>query len=386
MPIQFASYLTPRTGNTYALLDDKYIKGGYRVVADVTARNSIDASCKKSGMLVHTLDDGKIWKLGGDLVTWVEYTVGGGTNGSKWLSGSGVPSVGAGNVDDFYINTLNGDYYKKTNSTTWTVQGSLKGNTGATGPAGATGSQGPQGPQGLTGPAGPAGSGQSAYQLAVSLGFVGTEAQWLSSLVGPQGVAGAQGPQGAQGPAGPIGLTGPQGPSGSVTAGSVVAGTFGYNNTYPNQSSFPSASSLAGTVVIDGSNGSAFYSNGTNWVAIGAATNIPYDIALNIFGKLDVANKLLSAFVATRNITISSQTSSLAVESKIPSSSNVSLILKHNSIQIGTVSFTSGSTNGTLTIPSTVNLVPGSLLELYNSATPDTALENVMLTITANLS
>ena len=117
-------------------------------------------------------------------------------------------------------------------TTTWNaLPYGFRGDTGAagpagpTGPAGATGPQGPQGPagpagadstvpgpQGPQGPAGPTGpSGSSAYQVAVAGGFVGTEAQWLASLVGPQG------PQGIQGPAGPkgdTGDTGPQGPQG----------------------------------------------------------------------------------------------------------------------------------------------------------------------------
>lgn len=53
--------------------------------------------------------------------------------------------------------------------------------------------------------------GASAYEVAVANGFVGTEAQWLASLVGPQGAAGPQGPQGETGPAGP------QGPAGTTS-------------------------------------------------------------------------------------------------------------------------------------------------------------------------
>ena len=60
-----------------------------------------------------------------------------------------------------------------------------------------------------TGPQGPRGEkGDSAYAAAVANGFVGTEAQWLTTLVGPQG---PQGPQGAQGAQGAQGETGPQG-------------------------------------------------------------------------------------------------------------------------------------------------------------------------------
>jgi len=69
-----------------------------------------------------------------------------------------------------------------------------------------TGPQGPQGPQGVQGIQGVPGAdgingtngtngvnGQSAYQIAVANGYVGTESQWLASLQGPQGPAGANG-------------------------------------------------------------------------------------------------------------------------------------------------------------------------------------------------
>lgn len=59
--------------------------------------------------------------------------------------------------------------------------------------------------------------GASAYEIAVSNGFVGTEAQWLASLEGADGADGATGPagvDGAVGPTGPIGPEGPEGPEG----------------------------------------------------------------------------------------------------------------------------------------------------------------------------
>ena len=51
-------------------------------------------------------------------------------------------------------------------------------------------------------------NGKSAYEVAVDEGFVGTEAEWLASLVGPQGAQGVQGPQGIQGVQGIQGETG----------------------------------------------------------------------------------------------------------------------------------------------------------------------------------
>lgn len=75
--------------------------------------------------------------------------------------------------------------------------------------------------------------GQSAYALAVQLGYTGSESAWIASLKGakgdkgdtgaqgPKGETGATGPQGPQGPTGatgargPTGATGPQGPAGA---------------------------------------------------------------------------------------------------------------------------------------------------------------------------
>lgn len=54
-----------------------------------------------------------------------------GIDGSKWLSGSGAPAAGLGNVDEYYIRTDNGDVYKKTDATTWTVIMNIKGPSGA---------------------------------------------------------------------------------------------------------------------------------------------------------------------------------------------------------------------------------------------------------------
>ena len=59
--------------------------------------------------------------------------------------------------------------------------------------------------------------GDSAYQIALSTGFEGTEEEWIASLKGPKGDPGETGPQGEQGiqgPKGDTGLTGPQGETG----------------------------------------------------------------------------------------------------------------------------------------------------------------------------
>lgn len=62
--------------------------------------------------------------------------------------------------------------------------------------------------------------GDSAYEVAVKNGFVGTEEEWLESLKGETGSMGPQGPKGDKGEIGPAGKDGkdgeqgPQGPAG----------------------------------------------------------------------------------------------------------------------------------------------------------------------------
>ena len=58
-----------------------------------------------------------------------------GLDGATWHTGTGVPSSGLGVNNDLYINTSNGDYYKKV-AGTWTLQANLTGPQGPTGPAG----------------------------------------------------------------------------------------------------------------------------------------------------------------------------------------------------------------------------------------------------------
>lgn len=57
-------------------------------------------------------------------------------------------------------------------------------------------------------------SKKGAYELAVEHGFEGTEEEWLASLKGDPGPAGANGQQGDPGPVGPAGPQGPKGDTG----------------------------------------------------------------------------------------------------------------------------------------------------------------------------
>ena len=114
----------------------------------------------------------------------------------------------------------------------------VQGPQGIQGPIGLTGAEGPQGIQGIQGVAGVNGTdGRSAYEIAVLNGFIGTETQWLLSLVGATGTVGAtgatgaQGPQGIQGPVGNDGATGAQGPTGLIASGTTAGNTAYWDGT-----------------------------------------------------------------------------------------------------------------------------------------------------------
>lgn len=84
MPISLASYIQPRNAtnpdpalrNTYYLLEDIYIKGGYQVRAAYSDLAGINPLNVKSGMLVYTQAEKKLWVLGDDLTTWSEFKTG----------------------------------------------------------------------------------------------------------------------------------------------------------------------------------------------------------------------------------------------------------------------------------------------------------------------
>lgn len=80
---------------------------------------------------------------------------------------------------------------------------------------------------GVSGDGTPGDPGDSAYQVAVNNGFIGTEQQWLDSLVGPAGADGADGADGAPGAKGDQGDPGPAGADGTDGQGVPIGGTAG---------------------------------------------------------------------------------------------------------------------------------------------------------------
>ena len=279
MPISLASYIVPKNGGQFYLVEDKFVKGGYHVCADNAERDAIFSSALKNGTLAYTADSDKYWRYSESLTQWIEIPL---------------------------------------------------GVAGPQGPAGATGAQGPQGPQGI------------------------------------------QGPQGPQGPAGTF--------SGTYTGSGSVTGTWSYKNAYTNQSAFPSASNLNGTVVVALDTKKAYVSDGTNWKEIQYAGNLAYDIALNVYGQPNTANDLLASFTVPRAVTIASGASGVA-SCNTATSAALTLSIKVNGAQVGTASFAAGATSGTVNFTSQVNLTSGQILTLFIPATPDATIQDIAVTI-----
>lgn len=193
-----------------------------------------------------------------------------GTNGATWYTGTVVPATTTGALNDLYLNTTTGDYYKKTGANAWTMQANLngpQGPQGLTGVAGPTGAQGPQGPAGATGATGPQGlTGATGAQ-----GIQGVAGS--TGAAGPQGPTGTTGAQGIQGVAGPTGATGPQGPTGATgAAGSNANITMGAISATANVNGGVISSGVLTLTPADAING-GIITNGTQSI-IGSKTFI----------------------------------------------------------------------------------------------------------------
>lgn len=101
-------------------------------------------------------DNGKLYKKTA-VSTWeFQYDTTGttGAAGDTWLDGAGVPAGALGTIGDYYLNSVTGDYYKKTAASIWTLQGNIAGPQGNQGNQGNDGADGATGLQGVPGPPG----------------------------------------------------------------------------------------------------------------------------------------------------------------------------------------------------------------------------------------
>jgi len=118
-----------------------------------------------------------------------------GLNANQILSGAGAPAAALGNDNDFYLDTANGDYYKKTTGS-WAVVINLKG---------ADGNDGVDGPQILNSAAAPlpASGVDGDYHLDTTTGdfYQKSTGTWtlITNLKGSTGGAGTNGTDGDDG-------------------------------------------------------------------------------------------------------------------------------------------------------------------------------------------
>lgn len=78
--VRVGGFIAPSlTSDPYATHDDQYGKGGFRAVADLTARDAITAERRVEGMWVKVLSEDKVYTLSGGITNgdWAEQTMGG---------------------------------------------------------------------------------------------------------------------------------------------------------------------------------------------------------------------------------------------------------------------------------------------------------------------
>ena len=188
-------------------------------------------------------------------------------------------------------------------TSTMTIPRGDVGVTGAQGEQGVQGVQGIQGIQGETGLQGMQGDiGSSAYQVAVANGFVGTEVEWLLSLIGDQGIQGEVGPQGIQGVQGLTGDTGPQGIQG-IQGFQGIQGITGDTGNGIDNITRTSGTGTAGTTDVytitytDATTDTLSVYNGADGLGSGDMLKNTYDTTNN--GVVDNAEKVNGLTVET---------------------------------------------------------------------------------------
>lgn len=82
MPISVVSFLVKANPLTLPfIIQDVDLRGGFRVVDNMAARDTMHPGAKKPHMLVLTADDGVIWKLDGAGTTWETWQAPGNNSG-----------------------------------------------------------------------------------------------------------------------------------------------------------------------------------------------------------------------------------------------------------------------------------------------------------------
>lgn len=135
MPIQVISEIVPKNNGEFALLDDKNLRGSYRICETLTERNNIPSDNLKYGMRVFVQENNNIYTLESDLITWTlvalpaqEYVHNQVISSASWNINHNLNKFPSVTVTDSGNNVIMGDVaYIDTNNVTVSFTGAFSG-------------------------------------------------------------------------------------------------------------------------------------------------------------------------------------------------------------------------------------------------------------------
>ncbi len=159
---------------------------------------------------------------------------------------------------------------------------------------------------------------------------------------------------------------------------------------YADETGFPTAGNVEGMYAVSRDEDHAYAAISGVWKQLANndgtvqdhGHNIPYDISYFVAGNI-LPSETIGSFLATRTIFIEDGApGSLAVAEVAPSGPDVVLDIEQNGLQVGTITFTTGSTNGVIATTSAIGLSAGDVLRITSGpAASDPALRNVTTTL-----
>lgn len=120
MAVSIVDILRAKNNGQFPLVEDIDQLGGWRVVANSTARDAIPTGKRKVGMWVATVNDSKVWALVGgiDNANWQEVVFGGGATGLNIMRQDILFAAGA----TILVDPINGDDSESNPGTTTPVK------------------------------------------------------------------------------------------------------------------------------------------------------------------------------------------------------------------------------------------------------------------------
>lgn len=108
---------------------------------------------------------------------------------------------------------------------------------------------------------------------------------------------------------------------------------------------------------------------------------IPYDLAFFIGGNMTVALQVVGAYLTTRAIILPAAATGSLAKCGVAPATNISYSIQQNSASVGTVSFTSGNTTGTVSFTAQINLAVGDIFTIVTPLDVDSSIQNVYITL-----